>query len=156
MDEGDGDLAIHLRSQQEPLIPGRSLPICINRLQRQLGGIVKKNRLSFSLIAFCTVTVLAAALGLSALFAATAAAFAGGGNPVLSADDPVNPETTEAVNTPGGKTYVGMITDDHCGARHEMKSGLDPSECARMCVRNGSKYALVDGDRRYTLDGKRG
>jgi hypothetical protein len=113
---------------------------------------VKRNRPLFSLIGFCIVTVLAAALELAALFAAGTVAFAVASTPALSADDPVSPPTRMAV-TAGGKTYVGLVTDDHCGARHEMESGESPSECTRMCVRNGAKYTLVDGESKYTLDG---
>jgi len=116
--------------------------------------MVKKNRSWFTLITFCTGTALVAALGLAALFTATTVTFAVAGNPEPSSGNPVNPETQEAGNTAGGRTYVGLITDNHCGARHDMESGLNPSECARMCVRNGAKYVLVDGQRKYTLDGK--
>jgi hypothetical protein len=37
-----------------------------------------------------------------------------------------------------------------CGANHMM--GGDAAECARACIRKGSKYALVVGDKVYTLD----
>jgi hypothetical protein len=34
-----------------------------------------------------------------------------------------------------------------------MDSDKDPTGCAKMCVRNGSKYVLVQGDKRYALAG---
>lgn len=34
-----------------------------------------------------------------------------------------------------------------------MDSGKSPMECAKMCVRNGSKYVLVEGDKKYQLAG---
>jgi hypothetical protein len=52
-----------------------------------------------------------------------------------------------------GETFSGLLTDDHCGARHDMGSNKSPAECARACVRNGAKYALVAGDKSYTLKG---
>ena len=52
-----------------------------------------------------------------------------------------------------GKTFSGMITDSHCGARHSMDSGKTSAECARSCVRNGSRYLLVDGEVIHALEG---
>jgi len=47
-----------------------------------------------------------------------------------------------------GKTYTGTVSDAMCGAKH-MGSA---AECTRGCVSKGSKYALVVGDKVYTLD----
>ena len=47
-----------------------------------------------------------------------------------------------------GKTYTGTVSDAMCGAKHEG----DPAHCTRGCVGKGSKYALVVGDKVYTLD----
>jgi len=52
-----------------------------------------------------------------------------------------------------GKIFAGMITDSRCGARHSMNSGKTSAECARSCVRNGSRYLLVDGEVVYALEG---
>jgi hypothetical protein len=47
-----------------------------------------------------------------------------------------------------GKTYTGTVSDAMCGAKH-----MGPAaECTRGCVSKGSKYALVVGDKVYTLD----
>lgn len=48
-----------------------------------------------------------------------------------------------------GKTYTGTVSDAMCGAKH---MGGSPAECTRTCVSKGSKYALVVGDKVYTLD----
>jgi hypothetical protein len=45
-----------------------------------------------------------------------------------------------------------MITDDHCGAKHA-DADKNPATCARTCVRNGSRYRLIDGDKKYGLSG---
>jgi hypothetical protein len=48
------------------------------------------------------------------------------------------------------KTYTGMVSDGMCGAKHMMAG--DDASCTRTCVSKGSKYALVVGDKVYTLD----
>ena len=47
-----------------------------------------------------------------------------------------------------GKTYTGTVSDAMCGAKH-MGSA---AECTRGCVKKGSKYALVVGDKVYSLE----
>ena len=48
------------------------------------------------------------------------------------------------------KTFTGKVSDSMCGAKHAM-AGND-AECTRACVGKGSKYALVVGDKVYTLE----
>jgi hypothetical protein len=52
----------------------------------------------------------------------------------------------------GGKsqTLTGEVSDAMCGAKHEMAGKA--ADCARACVKHGSKYALVVGDKVYTLE----
>jgi len=47
-------------------------------------------------------------------------------------------------------TVSGKVSDAMCGAKHQM-AGNDAS-CTRTCVKGGSKYALVVGDKVYTLE----
>jgi hypothetical protein len=47
-------------------------------------------------------------------------------------------------------SYTGTVSDSMCGAKHEMPG--DAASCTRACVSKGSKYALVVGDKVYTLD----
>ncbi len=47
------------------------------------------------------------------------------------------------------QTLSGQVSDAMCGAKHMMGK---PAECTRACVEHGSKYALVVGDKVYTLD----
>lgn len=47
----------------------------------------------------------------------------------------------------------GVITDSECGARHNKDANMSATECARFCARNGSRYVLVDGEKRYELKG---
>ena len=53
-----------------------------------------------------------------------------------------------AANKP--QAFTGKISDAMCGANHMM--GGEASECVRACVRKGSKYALLVGDKVYTLE----
>ena len=46
-------------------------------------------------------------------------------------------------------SLTGTVSDAMCGAKH---SG-DAATCTRGCVKKGSKYALVVGEKVYTLDG---
>jgi predicted solute-binding protein len=49
------------------------------------------------------------------------------------------------------KTLTGIVSDSMCGAHH-MAKDKSPAECARMCVKQGMKYALLVGDKVYTLE----
>jgi hypothetical protein len=49
-----------------------------------------------------------------------------------------------------GKSFTGTVSDSMCGAKHAMPG--DDAACTRACVGKGSKYALVVGDKVYTLD----
>jgi len=48
------------------------------------------------------------------------------------------------------KTMTGKVSDAMCGAKHQMPG--DDAGCTRACVKHGSKYALVVGDKVYTLE----
>src|ERR1700688_5065924 len=50
------------------------------------------------------------------------------------------------------ETFTGTVSDAMCGAKHMMEG--DPAACLRACVKKGSKYALVVGEKVYTLDAK--
>jgi hypothetical protein len=46
------------------------------------------------------------------------------------------------------QTYTGEVSDSMCGAKH---MSADKAGCTRACVKKGSNYALVSGDKVYTL-----
>jgi len=50
------------------------------------------------------------------------------------------------------ETVTGTVTDAMCGAKHMMEG--DPIACLRACVQKGSNYALIVGDKVYTLNTK--
>jgi hypothetical protein len=49
----------------------------------------------------------------------------------------------------GKQTFTGEVSDAMCGRQHMEGT---PAQCTRDCVAKGSKYALVVGDKIYTLD----
>lgn len=48
------------------------------------------------------------------------------------------------------ESFTGIVSDAMCGKKHMMEG--DPAACLRACVQKGSKYALIVGDKVYTLD----
>jgi hypothetical protein len=48
------------------------------------------------------------------------------------------------------QTLTGEVSDAMCGAKHEMQGKA--AECTRVCMKHGSQYALVVGDKVYTLE----
>jgi hypothetical protein len=48
------------------------------------------------------------------------------------------------------QTFTGKVSDAMCGAKH-MEAGIAPADCVRACIQKGAKYALVVGDKVYTL-----
>ncbi len=47
------------------------------------------------------------------------------------------------------KTYVGVITDSHCGVKGHMGSA---AECVKGCVAHGAKYALAYHKKAYIIE----
>ncbi len=47
-------------------------------------------------------------------------------------------------------TLNGVVSDQMCGAHH-MMAGASAQKCTRECVGMGSPYALIVGDKVYTL-----
>ena len=50
------------------------------------------------------------------------------------------------------QTLTGTIGDTMCGAKH-MMANESAEQCTRECVKQGSDYGLVSGDKVYTLKG---
>jgi hypothetical protein len=46
------------------------------------------------------------------------------------------------------QTFTGEVSDSMCGVKHMMDGN---AACTRACVRKGSNYALVVGEKVYTL-----
>jgi len=48
------------------------------------------------------------------------------------------------------QTFIGTVGDAVCGAKHTMDG--DEIYCLRTCIRRGSKYDLIVGDKVYVLN----
>lgn len=68
---------------------------------------------------------------------------------------PANPKQTESAQASAAaiETFSGIVTDTRCGAKHSAKVGLSAADCTRACVHAGEHFALVDGEKAYTLTG---
>ncbi|MBZ5629648.1 MAG: hypothetical protein LAO06_12365 [Acidobacteriia bacterium] len=53
------------------------------------------------------------------------------------------------------QTFTGTVSDTMCGAHHTMMPGKPDAECVRACVKAGIDYALVVGNKVYTLKGNK-
>jgi hypothetical protein len=136
------------------MLEGRLVDSGAMTMKQQPGSWLK-------LLTFCTVATLAAALGLGVLLVSVSVGLAGaesspeGGTKhvqaVVSESPEAEPSDPLDKNT---QTFAGLIADSRCGARHSMDSNKTSAECARSCVRNGSRYVLVDGYKSYVLEGK--
>jgi len=51
------------------------------------------------------------------------------------------------------RTFDGMVTCSKCGAKHSARMGQSASKCTRVCIRSGARFALVNGNSTYFLDG---
>jgi len=51
------------------------------------------------------------------------------------------------------QTIDGIVSDSMCGKKHMMPGKTD-AQCTQECIKSGSSYALVVGDKVYTLAGK--
>lgn len=51
------------------------------------------------------------------------------------------------------QTINGVVTDSMCGKKHMMPGKTD-APCVQECIKSGSSYALVAGDKVYTLSVK--
>ena len=63
------------------------------------------------------------------------------------------PATSKSAGTSAApRTLTGTVSDSMCGAHH-MAKDKSAAECTRECVKQGTKYALVTGNKVYTLEG---
>ena len=99
------------------------------------------------LLSYCLSRVVAISLVIAVVLVGGALAFAHGQTVKVPRRNNIRQS---------GVTYQpisGVIADSDCGARHGKDANMSASECARFCARNGAKYILVDGEKRYTLTG---
>ena len=51
------------------------------------------------------------------------------------------------------QTIDGVVSDTMCGKKH-MLAGKTAAECIQVCLKDKANFALVAGDKGYTLAGK--
>jgi len=59
---------------------------------------------------------------------------------------------SQAQDTGTNTTLTGVVSDAACGAKHSMTT-MSAADCTRMCVKAGRGFALVVGDKVYSLRG---
>jgi Mg-chelatase subunit ChlD len=107
--------------------------------QKQELTTMRNRRFWIELITVCTTIAFGLALLLATVGAAAGAAS--------------SEQETAPAQTSEQQTYEGVVTDTHCGAKHEAKISKTAADCARACVHAGSQFALVDGETTYVLSG---
>jgi hypothetical protein len=100
---------------------------------------MKTNRVWIEIVLLGTAIACALALFIATLGAAAGAA--------------AGEAAAQETQSPGAQTYEGMVTCSRCGARHSAVLGQTAADCARICVRGGANFVLVDGRGTYLLDG---
>jgi hypothetical protein len=55
---------------------------------------------------------------------------------------------TSAMGAGKSQTFMGEVSDAMCGAKHMMPGN---AACTRACVKKGTNYSLLVGDKVYTL-----
>lgn len=51
----------------------------------------------------------------------------------------------------GATSWVGVVSDSMCGAKHS-KASAEAAQCVASCVAKGSKYVLVSHGKVYNLN----
>ena len=116
----------------------------LNALSRSRRGNMHPGKFWFRTIALSVTAAVLCALAIAAI--TSTAAFGFGQRESSSQPD-------SAPNSAKAQTATGVLTDAHCGARHPSDSGLTAGDCARICVKQGSSWALVDGEKVYLIKG---
>ena len=111
---------------------------------------MKTNQIWIESVALGTATACALALLIAVLASGTAAVTGRDGSGQANESGSVQANETGSVQP---RTYEGMVTCTRCGAKHSAKLARTATNCTLTCVHGGAKFALVDGDKLYPLDG---
>ena len=101
---------------------------------------MKANRFWIEIITLCAGVAFGLAL---AIIGAVVVASGQTPEPVRSEAPPAAPQ----------QAYVGMVTCSRCLAKHSPNIGATATDCVRVCIRDGAKFTLIDGDQTYLLEG---
>ncbi len=100
----------------------------------------------------CGLALLIASLGVAAASLGSASTVHQPGV-IGQAESGVKPAEQASAADSRKSTTEGMLTCSRCGAKHSAELDRSASDCARTCVHAGARFALVQGDTVYTLDG---
>lgn len=100
---------------------------------------MKRNRVWIEIVILGTAIACALALLLASLGAAAGAA--------------EGAASVRRLPSSSDQTYEGMVTCSRCGAKHPATLARSATTCIRTCVHGGARFALVDADSTYVLDG---
>ncbi len=64
-----------------------------------------------------------------------------------------DPDAQQTRVPKGEQVYEGMVTCSRCEAKHSAALAQTADVCVRVCVHGGAKFALVNADVTYLLDG---
>ncbi len=101
---------------------------------------MRRHRVWIEIVLLGTVIAFALALLFASLGAAAGAAVS-------------RRENTQNGTSTSAESFEGMVTCSSCGAKHRPKLDRSASNCVRVCVHGGAKFALVYEDSTYLLDG---
>jgi hypothetical protein len=105
-------------------------------------AVIKAHRVWIEIVLVGTAVACGLALLLATIGAVTAAA------------NPQPAQTARAVaDHQSVENHEGMVTCSRCQARHSASAGRTATECALVCVRDGARFALIEGEKTYLLDG---
>jgi hypothetical protein len=112
---------------------------------------VRSRRVWFQTIGLSVTVAVLSAVAIALLTAVAVAALG---------QKAAEPNSVDAVKADAPKVdaakvqvFSGVLTDAHCGARHPAGSKMSAGDCARMCLKQGSAWALVDGNKVYVIKG---
>jgi hypothetical protein len=104
--------------------------------------VMKATRFWIEILTLCAGVAFGLALALAIVGAA-----------VVASGQTLEPQVAATPPSAGQKTYVGMVSCTRCVAKHSAKIGATASDCARVCIHDGARFTLVDGDQTYILEG---
>lgn len=64
---------------------------------------------------------------------------------------PKTGQTAEGQKPTAQKSWVGVVSDEQCGLKHN-KESAEAASCVAKCVQGGGKYALVYRGKIYKLE----
>jgi hypothetical protein len=112
--------------------------------------LMKSNRFWIETLALGTAIACGCALLIAILAAAGAAITQSASAEVQQS---ANSSNLSAPDAGRSQTFEGMVTCSRCGAKHSAAIGKTAGDCTRVCVHGGAAFALIEGERTYTLEG---